>query len=75
MLVFQMGIRYSFSIADGDTSVTNEIQNLTSSGNKDSVSISITNGTNTSFSIKDLDSDSTNEFQSLRMSHDTFIPK
>lgn len=67
------GNRVRINIADGDTSSSNEHQDLSSTISNDSALISISNGKSTKFSIRDVDSDTSNEIQSLRMSNDTLF--
>lgn len=54
----------SFSVADADSSVTNEIQNLTKTKSGNNVTVNISSGTGTTFSVADGDSLTTNELNS-----------
>lgn len=56
-----LGTNTTFSVADADSSITNELQNLSSIRNGNDVTVNISNGTGTIFNIADNDNDSANE--------------
>jgi hypothetical protein len=60
------GNSVSFSVADPDSSITNELQDLGDGGKVgNNQTITISDGVNVTFSVADADSSSTNEIQNL----------